>query len=379
MGRIRNALADPGFEGGSAEALVALLADVQEYEELPVRHNEDVLNAGLAEGLRWSVRGWDLGSSHTKAFLLLQAHLERARLPIADYVNDTKSVLDQAPRILNAMVDIAADEGLLQPALGTMRVAQLIVQACTEDAPSLLQLPSLARLDDADGVVRLLGAQGVEDLRALAAMGEDGVRRACRGLVGLDAGKLLGELRRVPLVTVAGVKVLAEEGGPEVEKDAASGRPLVGVDQDYVLEITLACRGGGGGGRPLASGRFHKQVKSGGWWLALGEGPEELLALKRFTAGGGGGRAGGGGGGGSGGGDRERTMTVTLSFPAPLDAGPAVLDLYLVADGIRGLDQQVDVHMEAVPGEEGKGEEGEGEGEGDEDAEAGAEGNETEA
>lgn len=373
VGRIREALADPGFDGGSAEALVGLLADVQEYEELPVRHNEDVLNASLAEGLRWSVRGWDLGSSHTKAFLLLQAHLERAKLPITDYVNDTKSVLDQAPRILNAMVDIAADEGLLQPALGTMRVAQLMVQACTEDSPSLLQLPSLARLDDADGVGRLLAAQGVADLRALAAMDESGVRRACRGLVMLDAGKLVGELRRVPLVTVTGVKVLAEEGGAEVERDPASGRPLVGVDQDYVLEISLVCRGGGGG-RPLASGRFHKQVKSGGWWLALGEGPEELLALKRFTAPGGGG--GGKGGGGGGGGERERTMAMTLSFPAPLEAGPAVLDLYLVADGIRGLDQQVEVHMEVVPGEGGeRGEEEDGEG----GAEGAGEGDETKA
>jgi activating signal cointegrator complex subunit 3 len=66
-----------------------------------------------------------MGSSHTKAFLLLQAHMERAPLPIADYANDTKSVLDQAPRILNAMVDIAADLGLLHAALSTMHVSQV--------------------------------------------------------------------------------------------------------------------------------------------------------------------------------------------------------------------------------------------------------------
>ena len=49
---------------------------------------------------------------HTKAALLLQAHFTHAPLPISDYVNDTKSVLDQSLRILNAMVDIAADEGV---------------------------------------------------------------------------------------------------------------------------------------------------------------------------------------------------------------------------------------------------------------------------
>ena len=39
-------------------------------------------------------------SPHTKAHLLLQAHFSRAPLPIADYLTDTKSVLDQALRIL---------------------------------------------------------------------------------------------------------------------------------------------------------------------------------------------------------------------------------------------------------------------------------------
>ncbi len=39
-------------------------------------------------------------NSHTKAFLLLQAHYCRIDLPIVDYITDTKSVLDQALRIL---------------------------------------------------------------------------------------------------------------------------------------------------------------------------------------------------------------------------------------------------------------------------------------
>ena len=41
-----------------------------------------------------------LDSPHTKTHLLLQAHFSRAALPIADYLTDTKSVLDQALRIL---------------------------------------------------------------------------------------------------------------------------------------------------------------------------------------------------------------------------------------------------------------------------------------
>jgi hypothetical protein len=44
-----------------------------------------------------------LDSPHTKADLLLQAHLERAPLSISGYVTDTKSVLDQALRLHQAL------------------------------------------------------------------------------------------------------------------------------------------------------------------------------------------------------------------------------------------------------------------------------------
>lgn len=41
---------------------------------------------------------------HTKAALLLQAHMGRLPLPITDYVTDTKSVLDNSLRILQVCV-----------------------------------------------------------------------------------------------------------------------------------------------------------------------------------------------------------------------------------------------------------------------------------
>ena len=45
-----------------------------------------------------------------RCFLLLQAHLERAKLPISDYINDTKSVIENVPRLLAAMQFIAMDD-----------------------------------------------------------------------------------------------------------------------------------------------------------------------------------------------------------------------------------------------------------------------------
>ncbi len=71
---------------------------------------------------------YSMDSPHTKAHLLLQSHLSRAQLPMADYHTDTKSVLDQAIRILQAMVDIAADAGWLATTLRVQNLLQMIVQ-----------------------------------------------------------------------------------------------------------------------------------------------------------------------------------------------------------------------------------------------------------
>lgn len=65
--------------------------------ELPVRHNEDLINVELskalplrAEALRLPM--WD---PHVKAFLLIQAFISRIELPISDYVTDQNSVSDR--------------------------------------------------------------------------------------------------------------------------------------------------------------------------------------------------------------------------------------------------------------------------------------------
>lgn len=70
-----------------------------------------------------------MSSPHTKALLLVLAHCCRLPLPISDYINDTKSVLDQLPRVLNACVDIAAeDEGRMEVVLTLMDIAKLVSQ-----------------------------------------------------------------------------------------------------------------------------------------------------------------------------------------------------------------------------------------------------------
>lgn len=61
---------------------------------------EFFFGSDLAKKLPLEVKPHSFDSPHTKTYLLLQAHFSRLPLPSSDYFTDTKSVLDQAIRIL---------------------------------------------------------------------------------------------------------------------------------------------------------------------------------------------------------------------------------------------------------------------------------------
>lgn len=87
----------------SYKELMLVLTDAHEYAQLPVRHNEDLLNEELAKGCPVEVLAGTYNSPHTKAHLLLQCHFSRLQLPSSDYYTDLKSVLDQSIRILQVI------------------------------------------------------------------------------------------------------------------------------------------------------------------------------------------------------------------------------------------------------------------------------------
>ncbi len=52
--------------------------------------------------VRWPIDKRVADDPHAKANLMIQAHLSGLQLPISDYVTDTKTVLDNSLRILQA-------------------------------------------------------------------------------------------------------------------------------------------------------------------------------------------------------------------------------------------------------------------------------------
>jgi len=79
----------------------------------------------------WKVDVRTADDPHTKANLLLQCHFSRLPLPISDYVTDTRGVLDNSVRIVQALVDVLADAGWLACTLHIMNLMQMLMQVCT--------------------------------------------------------------------------------------------------------------------------------------------------------------------------------------------------------------------------------------------------------
>jgi activating signal cointegrator complex subunit 3 len=124
---------EPGFsfpaeiEELAVASILFHLSHTYEFSEIPVRHNEEHLNARLADELPWGAmipvattqRGLKKNNNvdvetyldpSTKCYLLIQAFITDTELPISDYVNDTSTVLDQLPRLLAAMENVANHE-----------------------------------------------------------------------------------------------------------------------------------------------------------------------------------------------------------------------------------------------------------------------------
>ncbi|AEO66925.1 uncharacterized protein THITE_2115485 [Thermothielavioides terrestris NRRL 8126] len=122
------------------------MCHASEYDELPVRHNEDLINAELSRNLPFPATafGLPMWDPHVKAFLLLQAHMARIALPITDYVGDQTSVLDQAIRIIQAAIDVMAELGYLSSMLAFVTLLQCVKSArWPDDCPASI-LPGVA-------------------------------------------------------------------------------------------------------------------------------------------------------------------------------------------------------------------------------------------
>ncbi|GBG24263.1 Activating signal cointegrator 1 complex subunit 3 [Hondaea fermentalgiana] len=174
------------------------IVSAHEFAEVPVRHNEDLLNRDFSEALPWDPFGvWSAEDPHCKAFLLLQAHCKGVPMPIKDYVGDLRSVFDQSARVVAALIEIAADHGDFEVVRAAMRVSQSCTQARWFSDSALSHLPGVKRSLADELAAKLEGESDsvIDDL----------LRVAARDLRSLRIPKTAkAALRSIPLFAVSG-------------------------------------------------------------------------------------------------------------------------------------------------------------------------------
>ncbi|XP_047939428.1 DExH-box ATP-dependent RNA helicase DExH14 [Salvia hispanica] len=243
----------------SLEVFLHVLSGASEYDELPVRHNEENHNAELASKVQYMVDKNLLDDPHVKTNLLFQAHFSRVELPITDYVTDLKSVLDQSIRILQAMIDVCANSGWLSSTITCMHLLQMVMQGlwCDKDS-SLWMLPCMS-----DDLVKTLSQRGIFNVLQLLDVPLDSLHFLTKS----SNSRLHEELQHFPRIQVR----------LKVQKRTAADNS--GTRLNVRLEKTNRHKRTGRAFTP----RFPK-LKDEAWWLVLANtASSHLYALKRVS------------------------------------------------------------------------------------------------
>lgn len=292
--------------------VLSWMCHATEYDELPVRHNEDLVNDVLSQNLPFPGNSFNLPmwDPHVKSFLLLQAFMSRIELPVTDYVGDQTSVLDQAIRIIQASIDVITEMGYLSSCLQMMKLLQSIKCArWPTDSPASI-LPGVEPDSTKDETT----------LAKISTFSQDQVNAFAKKL-------------RVP------------SGLQPRFKRAVSMLPNVSVSVDDITTLSLTVNIKRL--NPLVdreariwAPKFHKPQTEGWFVIVADSANDEVIAVKRV------GWAGLSTSGISGAkkalgqGSRPTARTV-LKLPEPKAREARKLDIIVVSDGYVGMEHRV--------------------------------------
>nr|XP_043640038.1 DExH-box ATP-dependent RNA helicase DExH14 [Erigeron canadensis] len=242
----------------SLEVFLNVLSAASEYDELPVRHNEENYNEGLSAKVPYAVDKDRFDDPHVKTNLLFQAHFSQVELPISDYYTDLKSVLDQSIRVIQAMIDVCANSGWLSSSITCMHLLQMVMQGMwfERDSP-LWMLPCMT-----DDLVSLLQKGGISCVQQLLDLSKTNMQSR----FGNITSKLQQDLQHFPRIQV-NFRIQGTN---------------VGNDEIPSLSIRLEKSNRRKTARAFTP-RFPK-LKDEAWWLVIGNTlTSELHAIKRIS------------------------------------------------------------------------------------------------
>lgn len=121
------------------KGLLEIVSSAVEYEDIAIRHHEDLLLRKVYDRVPVKMANVDYTSPNFKTNVLLQAHFSRLQLP-ADLAADQTIILGRIIKLLSASVDVMSSEGYLN-AMKAMDMTQMVVQAVWDSDSPLRQIP----------------------------------------------------------------------------------------------------------------------------------------------------------------------------------------------------------------------------------------------
>jgi len=131
------------------------LTNCEEFSDIPVRHNEENINAELLQDIQRQVSSsltlsntssaayeetvsvlettrqmGDMEDPHCKALLLFCAHHSRCNFSVVDYYTDLLTAMEQAGRVIEAMIDMAVQRDDITAAIHCIHMRQCFAQRC---------------------------------------------------------------------------------------------------------------------------------------------------------------------------------------------------------------------------------------------------------
>jgi len=295
-------------ESTKMKALIDILANASEFDQLAIRHKEDKTLQKLAAHLPVKINKPDYTKTSTKVNILLQSHFSRRVLP-ADLIEDQKFILKTAPSLLQAMVDVIGSNEWLTPAICAMELSQMIIQALWDNESNLKQLPHFTK----DTITRIQKeAQQVETIVDLLELDAE-TRIKLLQLEKYQLDEVAEAANRYP-----NIELHAELESKEIKSGTlVKINVLLEREMDEDETITPVCA------------PYYPTEKAEGWWLVVGK-PEtnQLLSIKRVTL------------------TKSRTPQ-SLEFVAPA-VGHHKCCLYFMCDSYMGCDQELEISFNIV-------------------------------
>jgi pre-mRNA-splicing helicase BRR2 len=304
-----------------SRGILEILSAAWEFASLPLRYGEEKTIKMLARTQPHTLPDAPY-DAHMKALVLLQCHFSRTPTP-GDLRVDQRTILKEAPKLVQAIVDVISSNGWLKPALAAMELSQMIVQGLWSKDNPLRQIPHFTN-EIIERCENYKGEEPIESVFDILSLDDD----------------VRNDLLRLPDDKLADVAVFCNnypniEVSYEVqdEDDVTTGDPVQiavtlerEIDEEEMTEEELAKLG-------TVSAPLYPYDKKEGWWIVVSDTSTNTLhALKRVNL--------------------VQKQKVMLEFLAPEEAGDYNLTLFCMSDSYLGCDQEYSLNLNVAQGDD---------------------------